>query len=109
MGDVKYMDIEMDMNLGDDNINEENVTEDTISIDSDIETSTDNNTLVEFASDTDATLYTVSTTAPPSSSAEQSTIYLLEIRNLLLIFLLGYFVLIFYSKIKNLFINFFDM
>lgn len=65
--------------------------------------------VVVFNSETDATMYTVFAASPPTSSAAQQTVYLLEIRNILLIFMLGYFCLIFYSKIKNTFLNFFDM
>lgn len=62
---------------------------------------------VEWASDTDSRLYTGSLTVAPTSSAQQSAAYLLDIRNVLLIFLLGWFILTVYSKIKNLFINYF--
>lgn len=62
---------------------------------------------IEWATDTDSRLYTGSLTVAPTSSAQQSAAYLLDIRNVLLIFLLGWFVLTVYSKIKNLFINYF--
>lgn len=91
-----------DMSLGDD-LSEEQTTENFI------DNSVYYDNVIEFSTDTDATMYTVWTETPPASSAAQSTVYLLEIRNILLIFLLGYFCLVFYSKIKNLFINFFDM
>lgn len=65
--------------------------------------------VVEYGEETDTTCYVSSPDAAPTSSAQQSAIWLLEIRNILLIFVLGYFCLIFYSKIKNTFINFFDM
>ena len=64
---------------------------------------------VTYDEDTDITTYVSTPTAAPTSSAQQSAVWLLEIRNILLIFVLGYFCLIFYSKIKNLFLNFFDM
>lgn len=63
--------------------------------------------LVEFASGTDASLMTVSTTAAPTSSAQQSTAYLLDIRNILLLFLIVYFLITMYSKIKNLLLNYY--
>lgn len=91
-----------DMSLGDD-LPVEQTTENFI------DNSVYYDDVIEFSTGTDATMYTVWTETPPTSSAAQSTVYLLEIRNILLIFLLGYFCLIFYSKIKNLFINFFDM
>lgn len=65
--------------------------------------------VVEYSEDTDITCYVSTPDAAPTSSGQQSAIWLLEIRNILLIFVLGYFCLIFYSKLKNLFINFFDM
>lgn len=64
---------------------------------------------VTYDEDTDTTTYVSMPTAAPTSSAQQSAVWLLEIRNILLIFVLGYFCLIFYSKIKNVFLNFFDM
>lgn len=67
-----------------------------------------NNDVVEFSSETDSTLYVTDPTAAPTSSAQQSTIYLLEIRNILLIFLFSWFLLTIYSKLKNLIINYFD-
>lgn len=65
--------------------------------------------VVEYGEETDTTCYVSQPSAAPTSSGQQSAIWLLEIRNILLIFVLGYFCLIFYSKLKNLFINFFDM
>ena len=63
---------------------------------------------VEYSSETDANLYTVSlVNDEPLTTAEQSAVYLLEIRNILLIFLLSWLVLTLYSKIKNTFTNFF--
>lgn len=57
--------------------------------------------LVQFASSTDARLYTATTVAAPASSAQQQVAYLLDIRNILLIFLLSYFVINVYTKLKN--------
>ncbi len=73
------------------------------------EVTTSENDMIEYDVDTDTTCYVSSPTDAPTSSAQQSAIWLLEIRNILLIFVLGYFTLIFYSKIKNTFLNFFDM
>ena len=55
--------------------------------------------MIEFATSTDATMYTVS--ADPLTCGQQSAMYLLEIRNLLLIFILGYFVLNLFYRFKN--------
>lgn len=57
--------------------------------------------LVEFNTETDARLYTVHTVAPPTSSAEQTTIILYDIRNIIFLFLSVYLVLTVYSRIKN--------
>lgn len=63
---------------------------------------------VEYASSTDSQLYTVQVVnTDPLTTAEQSAVYLLEIRNILLIFLLCWLVLSLYSKIKNTFTNYF--
>lgn len=62
--------------------------------------------LVDFSSDTDATLYTVGVEAAPTTCAQQSTTYLLDIRNILLIFLLIYFCITIYSKLKTTLINY---
>lgn len=64
------------------------------------------NETVFFDDETDKNMYTVGTTAAPTSSAQQSTIILLEIRNILLIFMLLYFSILCYSKIKNLLLNY---
>ena len=77
-------------------------------IESDILVSSPSDAVI-YDDDTDVTTYVSSPTDAPTSSAQQSAIWLLEIRNILLIFVLGYFCLIFYSKIKNTFLNFFDM
>lgn len=57
------------------------------------------NDMLEFGTETDATMYTLS--AEPQTCAQQSTMYLLEIRNLLLIFILGYFILTLFYRFKN--------
>lgn len=63
--------------------------------------------IVEFSTDTDATLYTVSTVEEPVDVAEQSTAILLEIRNLVLIFVLFYIIFSLYKSLKNTISNFF--
>lgn len=60
--------------------------------------------LLEFGSETDAHMYTL--TAEPQTCAQQSTMYLLEIRNLLLIFILGYFILTLFYRFKNTIFSF---
>lgn len=63
---------------------------------------------VDYSDSTDSHLYTVTVqNDQPLTVAEQSTVYLLEIRNILLIFLLSWLLLSFYSKIKNTFVNYF--
>lgn len=64
------------------------------------------NDAVEFATTTDSTLYTVTAVNAPTSSAQQAVTYLLEIRNILLIFVLLWLSITLYSKIKNLMINY---
>lgn len=63
--------------------------------------------LVEFATGTDARLLTGSTSAAPTSSAQQSAAYLLDIRNVLVLFLFIWFLVTVYSKIKNLLTNYY--
>ena len=60
-----------------------------------------NYSLVEFATPTDSSLMTCKVEAPPTSCVEQSTSYLLDIRNILFLFLSVYFILTSYSKIKS--------
>lgn len=60
--------------------------------------------LLEFDEHTDDRMYTVY--AQPQTCAEQSTMYLLEIRNLLLIFILGYFILTLFYRFKNTIFSF---
>lgn len=62
--------------------------------------------LVEFSSETDAKLYTVGVDVAPTTCAQQNTTYLLDIRNILLIFLLAYFCITVYSKLKTTMINY---
>lgn len=57
--------------------------------------------VVQFASSTDARLYTSQFVDAPASSAQQQVAYLLDTRNILLIFLLSYFVINAYTKLKN--------
>ena len=57
--------------------------------------------LVEFATPTDSSLMTCKVDVPPASCVEQSTAYLLDIRNILFLFLSVYFILTSYSKIKS--------
>lgn len=60
-----------------------------------------NDGVVEFASDTDSKFYTVIEADPPASSTDQLTGYLLDIRNLLLLFLFTYFIFHTYTMLKN--------
>lgn len=66
----------------------------------------EDNTL-EFSSATDAKLYTVGLVAPSTSVDEQQTAYILDIRNILLIFLLVYFCISIYGKLKTSLSNFY--
>lgn len=63
--------------------------------------------VVEFSSSTDARMLTGSVVDAPTSSAQQQTTYLLDIRNILLLFLFIYFLVTIYSKLKNLLINYY--
>lgn len=63
--------------------------------------STGESGVVEFATSTDATLYTVTTQGAVSSADAQSVALLLELRNLLLIFFLVWFVIFLVKMIKN--------
>ena len=63
------------------------------------ETLSTDSDMIEFSSTTDATMYTVS--ADPLTCGQQSAVYLLEIRNLLLIFILGYFIMNLFYRFKN--------
>ena len=64
-----------------------------------------NSDLVNFHTSTDSELMTCKVVAPPTSCAEQSTAYLLDIRNILFLFLSVYFILTSYSKIKSCVLN----
>lgn len=61
---------------------------------------------LEFSTSTDSRLYTVETVGSPSSVAEQELAYLLDIRNILLLFLLIYFIITMYSKLKHTLISY---
>lgn len=71
-----------------------------------IDSNTSSDALLEFSSSTDATMYTVGVASPPTSSGQATQMYLLEIRNILLIFVLTWVSVTLYSKIKNLMINY---
>lgn len=64
--------------------------------------------LVEFASPCDAQLLTLKVAAAPTSSEQQATAFMADIRNLLFLFLICYFVFTVYSKLKNSVINFYS-
>lgn len=65
------------------------------------------NDALEYASSTDSKLYTVQVAGDgATSSPQQATAYLLEIRNLILILIFVWLVVTIYSKIKNLIINY---
>lgn len=64
--------------------------------------------VVEFSSDTDATLYTVETVGSPTSVAEQEVAILLDCRNILLIFLFVYFIVSMYGKLKSTLMNYYE-
>lgn len=57
--------------------------------------------IVDFNTSTDSSYMTCDPIVAPSSTAQQSTIYLLDIRNILFLFLIIYFVFTSYSKIKT--------
>ena len=56
---------------------------------------------IEFNTSTDANYYTVGVSAAPTTSAQQNTIYLLDVRNILLLFLFTYFIFNTYRMLKN--------
>lgn len=56
---------------------------------------------IDFATSTDSKLYTVETTVAPTTSAQQATAILLDIRNLVLLFFLTYVTLTFYRMLKT--------
>lgn len=72
-----------------------------------VKSSDQDNDVVEFSSSTDARMLTGSVVDAPTSSAQQQTTYLLDIRNILLLFLFIYFLVTIYSKLKNLLINYY--
>lgn len=64
--------------------------------------------LIEFATSTDCNLYTVQTVNGPETVAQQVGAFTLDIRNILLLFLLIYLIINIYSKLKNTLIKFFN-
>lgn len=60
-----------------------------------------NNDAVQFGTSTDSRLYTVSTSEPVSSATGQSAVYLMEIRNIVLIFCCLWFVVYIVSMLKR--------
>lgn len=71
------------------------------------DSSTETDATIDFASETDSTLYTVETTEPVLTLNQQNFVYLLEIRNLLLIFLLSWVLFKVHGLLKNLFYTYF--
>ena len=61
---------------------------------------------LEYATSTDSMLYTVEVASAPTSSAQATEAYLLDTRNILIIFALTWLVVTLYSKIKNLMVNY---
>lgn len=59
------------------------------------------NEAVDFSTSTDSRLYTVGTSAHVSSATGQSAVYLLEIRNIIIIFCLFWFVVYMVSMLKR--------
>ena len=57
--------------------------------------------VVSFATDTDASYYTVEPVVAPTTSAQQSTAILYDIRNLIILFFLTYVTLSFYRMLKT--------
>lgn len=57
--------------------------------------------VVQFATETDATLYTVATQGAVSSADAQSVAIMLEIRNIILLFMLVWLVIFLVKMIKN--------
>ena len=65
-----------------------------------------NNDLVEFASSTDSRLYTATVESSLGSTSEQTVAYILDIRNILLLFLLIWFSIYLINMIKKTVIKF---
>lgn len=63
-------------------------------------------TPLEYASGTDARYFTVEVAAAPTSSAQATEGYILDIRNIIVFACIVWLVVIFYSKLKNLVINY---
>lgn len=100
-----YYESEVNIN-GDNYINNSSVNFRSSSSQAEIEINSSSDALLEFSSSTDATMYTVGVASPPTSSGQATQMYLLEIRNILLIFVLTWVSVTLYSKIKNLMINY---
>ncbi len=60
-----------------------------------------NDPALEFATDTDARLYTASVSVPPSTASGQTAAYLLDVRNILFIFLLLWFSVYMIKMLKD--------
>lgn len=61
---------------------------------------------LEYASGSDARLFTVEVADAPTSSAQATEAYILDIRNIIVFACIIWLVVIFYSKLKNLVINY---
>ena len=61
---------------------------------------------LEYASSTDAKLYTVEVASAATSSQQATEAYILDTRNILIIFACVWLAVTLYSKIKNLMINY---
>ena len=73
-----------------------------------VSSSLESSDLVDFATSTDSNYYTVSYVSSPSSVAEQELGYILDIRNILLIFLFIYFIISIYGKLKNTIVSYYE-
>ena len=62
--------------------------------------------IVEFASGTDSKLYTATVESSPASTGEQTVAYMLDIRNILLLFLLIWFSVYLINMIKKTVLKF---
>ena len=60
-----------------------------------------NDPALEFATDTDARLYTASVSVPPSTASGQTAAYMLDVRNILFIFLLLWFSVYMIKMLKD--------
>lgn len=66
----------------------------------------ENANIVEFASSTDSKLYTATTSSSPVTTGEQTVAYILDIRNILLLFLLVWFSIYLVNMIKKTVLKF---